>query len=113
MNSKSSGCSSKGVHVSSAELPRPVEPPSPGSRFLEEIREKPAAILRLLDGESEFARVAGELRERGATTLRMAAHGSSDNAASYGVYALGLQPGWTAFRDSISLTVYYGAELDL
>ena len=43
----------------------------------------------------------------------MVGHGSSDNAASYGVYAFGLLPGWTALRDSISLTVYYGAELDM
>jgi glucosamine--fructose-6-phosphate aminotransferase (isomerizing) len=28
------------------------------------------------------------------------------------VYAFGLLPGWTAVRDSISLVVYYGAELD-
>ena len=41
--------------------------------------------------------------ERGATTVRMVGHGSSDNAASYGVYAFGLLPGWTALRDSISL----------
>jgi glucosamine--fructose-6-phosphate aminotransferase (isomerizing) len=43
----------------------------------------------------------------------MVGHGSSDNAASYGVYAFGLLPGWTALRDSISLSVYYGAEIDL
>ena len=43
----------------------------------------------------------------------MVGHGSSDNAASYGVYAFGLLPAWTAMRDSISLSVYYGAELDL
>ena len=42
----------------------------------------------------------------------MVAHGSSDNAASYGVYAFGLLAGQTAIRDSISLTVYYGAKLD-
>jgi glucosamine--fructose-6-phosphate aminotransferase (isomerizing) len=101
------------VHVSSAELPRPVESTPPGSRFLEEIREQPSALLRLLEGDSDFERVAAEMNERGATTIRMAGHGSSDNAASYGVYAFGLQPHWTAFRDSISLTVYYGAELDL
>jgi glutamine---fructose-6-phosphate transaminase (isomerizing) len=28
------------------------------------------------------------------------------------VYAFGLLPGWTALRDSISLTVYYGASID-
>jgi glutamine---fructose-6-phosphate transaminase (isomerizing) len=45
--------------------------------------------------------------------VRMVGHGSSDNAASYGVYAFGLLPAWTALRDSISLSVYYGAEVDL
>ena len=44
--------------------------------------------------------------------VRMVGHGSSDNAASYGVYAFGLLAGLTALRDSISLTVYYGAKLD-
>ena len=45
--------------------------------------------------------------------VRLVGHGSSDNAASYAVYAFGLLPGWTALRDSISLSVYYGADLDL
>jgi glutamine---fructose-6-phosphate transaminase (isomerizing) len=44
--------------------------------------------------------------------VRLVGHGSSDAAASYGVYAFGLLPGWTAFRDSISLSTYYRAELD-
>ena len=85
----------------------------PGARFLEEIREQPAALLRLLEGDADFARVAAEIRERKAITIRMVGHGSSDNAASYGVYAFGLLPGWTALRDSISLTTYYDAKLDL
>ena len=46
------------------------------------------------------------------SSIRFAGHGSSDNAASYGVYAFGLLPGWTALRDSISLSVYYGARLE-
>lgn len=87
--------------------------PSPGSRFLAEIREQPDALLRLLEQGSDYARVAETIRERDATTIRMVGHGSSDNAASFGVYAFGLLPGWTALRDSISLTVYYGAKLDL
>jgi len=53
------------------------------------------------------------MRDRGATTVRLVGHGSSDNAASYGVYAFGLLPRWTAFRDSITLTVYYESALDL
>jgi fructoselysine-6-P-deglycase FrlB-like protein len=43
----------------------------------------------------------------------MVGHGSSDNAASYGVYAFGLLPRWTALRDSITLTVYYRTPLDM
>jgi glutamine---fructose-6-phosphate transaminase (isomerizing) len=85
----------------------------PGARFLAEIREQPEALARLLAAAEEFERVAAEIHERQATTIRMVGHGSSDNAASYGVYAFGLLPGWTALRDSISLTVYYGAELDM
>ena len=45
--------------------------------------------------------------------MRMVGHGSSDNAASYGIYAFGLLPRWTALRDSITLTVHYGTPLDL
>jgi glucosamine--fructose-6-phosphate aminotransferase (isomerizing) len=84
-----------------------------GSRFLAEIEEQPRALERLLARAGDFERVATEIRRRGTTTIRMVGHGSSDNAASYGVYAFGLLPGWTALRDSISLTVYYGARLDL
>ena len=102
------------MNVSSAEARRgPLPPAEAGSRFLAEIGEQPAALLRLLEQRADFERVAGEILERGATTIRMVGHGSSDNAASYGVYAFGLLPGWTALRDSISLTVYYGAELDM
>ena len=103
--------SSTGGHVSSADQPAVM--PEPGSRFLAEIREQPTALRRLLDLRAEFERVAGEMVERRATTVRMVGHGSSDNAASFGVYAFGLLPRWTALRDSISLTVYYGADLDM
>ena len=104
-----------GGNVSSAEAAAEAPRPSvePGSRFLSEIGEQPLALLRLLEHAPEFERVAAEILERGATTIRMVGHGSSDNAASYGVYAFGLLPGWTALRDSISLTVYYGAQLDM
>jgi glucosamine--fructose-6-phosphate aminotransferase (isomerizing) len=89
------------------------EPGGPGALFLREIREQPAALERLLAEEDRYAAVAESMRARGLTTVRMVGHGSSDNAASYGVYAFGLLPGWTALRDSISLSVYYGAQIDL
>ena len=53
------------------------------------------------------------MRDRDARLVRMVGHGSSDNAASYGVYAFGLLPHWTAMRDSITLTVHYGTPLDM
>jgi glucosamine--fructose-6-phosphate aminotransferase (isomerizing) len=88
-------------------------PAPPGADFLAEIREQPRALRALLEHERTYARVAARARERGATTVRMVGHGSSDNAASYGVYAFGLLPSWTALRDSITLTAYYDAQLEL
>jgi glutamine---fructose-6-phosphate transaminase (isomerizing) len=84
-----------------------------GELLLTEIREQPAALERLLGQEAAFASLGERLGRRPAPVVRLVGHGSSDNAASYGVYAFGLLPGWTALRDSISLTVYYGAKLDL
>ncbi len=93
-------------------LPQAGEP-IVGSLLLSEIREQPAVLRRLADQGESFQRVADEAVARGTRIVRMVAHGSSDNAASSGVYAFGLLPGWTAVRDSISLSVYYGAEVDL
>lgn len=84
----------------------------PGELYLAEIREQPAALERLLAQEEAFASVARAMAERNPAIVRLVGHGSSDNAASYGVYAFGLLSGWTALRDSISLTVYYRAKLD-
>jgi glucosamine--fructose-6-phosphate aminotransferase (isomerizing) len=88
-------------------------PAEPGAQLRAEIYEQPLALARLLEYDGEYARVAEAARARAATIVRMVGHGSSDNAASYGVYAFGLLPRWTALRDSISLTVYYGSSLDM
>jgi glutamine---fructose-6-phosphate transaminase (isomerizing) len=85
----------------------------PGALFLAEIREQPQALLRLVEQESHVESVARAIVERAPAVVRLVGHGSSDAAASYGVYAFGLLPGWTAMRDSISLTVYYDAQLNL
>lgn len=84
-----------------------------GELFRAEIREQPAAIRRLVDQEAEFGAVAKRLAAFAPELVRLVGHGSSDNAAAYGVYAFGLLPRWTALRDSISLSIYYGAELDV
>jgi glutamine---fructose-6-phosphate transaminase (isomerizing) len=91
----------------------PAELEPPGTHFLTEIRSQPAALRGLLEYSDEYARVAATARARAATTVRMVGHGSSDNAASFGVYAFGLLSRWTALRDSISLTVYYATGLDM
>ena len=96
-------------------MERAVAEPAPrpdltDSVLLREIREQPAALARLLEHRAEYRSVARILRARGVDLVRLVGHGSSDNAASYGVYAFGLLPGWTAVRDSISLAVYYEAE---
>jgi glucosamine--fructose-6-phosphate aminotransferase (isomerizing) len=80
--------------------------------MLGEIREQPAAIRRLLSHEKEIARIGERLKADPPKTVRLVGHGTSDNAATFGVYAFGLLPGWTALRDSISLNIYYDAELD-
>jgi glucosamine--fructose-6-phosphate aminotransferase (isomerizing) len=84
-----------------------------GSLFRSEIREQPAALERLLERRDDFAAVADEIAARRPDAIRLVGHGSSDNAASYGVYVFGLLPGWTAFRDSISLATYYEADVDV
>jgi glutamine---fructose-6-phosphate transaminase (isomerizing) len=94
-------------------MSRAAGPRNPGELFLREIREQPQALVRLLEQEPEVDAVTEAMRERSPSVVRLVGHGSSDAAASFGVYAFGLLPGWTAMRDSISLTVYYDAKIDL
>jgi glucosamine--fructose-6-phosphate aminotransferase (isomerizing) len=91
--------------------PSPAEP-VPGELFSAEIREQPAAIARLVEQRRLYATVGRKLAKLQPSVVRLVGHGSSDNAAAYGVYAFGLLPGWTAMRDSMSLTIYYGARVD-
>jgi glucosamine--fructose-6-phosphate aminotransferase (isomerizing) len=91
--------------------PSPVEPAA-GELFSSEIREQPAAIARLLEQRRLYTSAGRKLAKLQPSVVRLVGHGSSDNAASYGVYAFGLLPGWTAMRDSMSLTIYYDARVD-
>jgi glucosamine--fructose-6-phosphate aminotransferase (isomerizing) len=83
---------------------------SGGRFFLDEIREQPAALRALLAAEEELEATGRRIAER-RRLVRLVAHGSSDHAAAFGVYAFGVLAGWSAMRDSISLSVYYQAEL--
>jgi glucosamine--fructose-6-phosphate aminotransferase (isomerizing) len=64
------------------------------------VREQPGVIRRL----------AVDALPRG-KRVRLVGHGSSQTAATYGAYALRLA-GYDAAVDSISLAIYYGAEVD-
>lgn len=85
----------------------------PGKLFFEEIYQQPAVLARLAGLAAEFDEVGAEIRRRGIRSVRLVGHGSSDNAASFGVYAFGQIAGLTAFRDSISLPVYFGVDFDV
>ena len=88
-------------------------PDPAGAWFRAEIVEQPDALLRLLDGAATIVEAGRAIRRRRPRFVRLVAHGSSDNAAVYGTYAFGLLGGIPAFRDSISLSVYYGVEHEL
>jgi glucosamine--fructose-6-phosphate aminotransferase (isomerizing) len=88
-------------------------PDRAGAWFRAELAEQPAALLRLLDGAAAAADAGRAIRRRRPRFVRLVGHGSSDNAAVYGTYAFGLLGGVPGFRDSISLSVYYGAEHDI
>ena len=67
-----------------------------------EIREQPAAHSPAsFEQRRLYATVGRKLAKLQPSVVRLVGHGSSDNAAAYGVYAFGLLPGWTAMRDSI------------
>ena len=95
-----------------AYRPNPTSSAAPGALMLSEIREQPAALRRLLQETAHIKTVAEKIRAREPSIIRLVGHGTSDNAATFGVYAFGLQCGRTALRDSISLTVYYEAPLE-
>lgn len=84
-----------------------------GALLLSEIREQPDALRRLAGQRKAIAKLVKKIERYQPQMVRLVAHGSSDNAASYGVYSFGLMPALTCFRDSISLNLYYGAQLRL
>jgi glucosamine--fructose-6-phosphate aminotransferase (isomerizing) len=97
--------------VTGAEAAMPES--EPGSLFRSEIYDQPAALERLLADWPEISRVGRAVAQRAPLLVRLVGHGTSDNAAAFVTYAFGLLAGATAFRDSISLSVYYGAALDV
>lgn len=83
------------------------------SLLRQEIYEQPAALVRLLQAATAFSDARRLLSAHRTRAIRLIGHGSSDNAACYGVYAFALLARLPAVRDSISLPVYYGTETSL
>ena len=81
------------------------------SVMLDEIRQQPEVLRRLASRRRAFRDAADEIRRGSPQLFRFVAHGSSDNAATFGTYALGLLARVTAMRESISLAIYYRAAL--
>lgn len=77
-----------------------------------EIAEQPDALRRVVGQRRHLREVAAAIVDAKPNVVRLVGHGTSDNVATYGVYAFGLLAGWTALRDSISLSVYYDAPID-
>jgi glucosamine--fructose-6-phosphate aminotransferase (isomerizing) len=85
------------------------------STFFEaELREQPAVLKRLLEtGRTRTEAVAARIRERSPRFGVLAARGSSDNAARYGQYLLGIRNGFLAALATPSVFTYYGARPSL
>lgn len=78
--------------------------------LIDEIREQPAAARRLLaDGPADFAPIAAVLAERRPRFCVLAARGSSDNAALYAQYLLGIRNGLLVALATPSAITLYGA----
>lgn len=78
--------------------------------FEAELREQPAVLGHLLSaGRSAAQAAADRIRARAPRFAVLAARGSSDNAARYAQYLLGIENGLTAALATPSLFTHYGA----
>jgi glucosamine--fructose-6-phosphate aminotransferase (isomerizing) len=78
--------------------------------FEREIREQPESLARLLrDGREAVEKAAAAIRARNPQWVIIAARGSSDNAARYAQYVLGLRNQLAVGLATPSLFTLYGA----
>jgi glucosamine--fructose-6-phosphate aminotransferase (isomerizing) len=80
----------------------------------EEIHEQPAVLRRLLrEGRGAAEETAALLRQKDAHWIYLAARGSSDHAATYAKYALGIRNRIPISLAAPSIFSLYGTALDL
>ena len=73
-----------------------------------EIFEQPDAWRRVISDQREIESAAAAIKSLNPTLVRIAAHGTSGNAALYASYILRLMCGYTVVRDSVAMPLYYG-----
>ena len=84
------------------------------SLMLEEIRQQPEVLARILQQEQPKIRQLGEtLRKRDIRLIILVARGSSDNAAQFGRYLLEISTGIPVSLAAPSVYTLYGAKLHL
>ncbi len=82
----------------------------PSELVRDEIAEQPEVVARLLSSApTALETVARQMLARGVRLVVFAARGTSDNAAIYGQYLLGLRNGLAVSLATPSLTTLYGA----
>ena len=79
----------------------------------EEIGEQPAVVARLAADLTPFREAAAAARAAGVRFALFAARGTSDNAATYGLYLAGIHAGLPAGLAAPSVVTRYGATLAL
>ncbi|MDQ7035776.1 MAG: hypothetical protein Q9P01_13370 [Anaerolineae bacterium] len=79
-----------------------------------EIHEQPDVIQRLLTEEAENVKqITQAIREAKPTFVMIAARGTSDNAARYAQYTLGIFAGMPVALVTPSAHTLYGAQIDM
>jgi glucosamine--fructose-6-phosphate aminotransferase (isomerizing) len=82
--------------------------------FESDLLDQPATLRGLIaEGRAEAEAAAERIHSRGARFAVLAARGSSDNAARYAQYVLGIRNGMVAALAAPSIVTRYGAEPDM
>lgn len=84
------------------------------SYLAQEIQEQPSVIKRFLAKENEnIAKIAAVIREFDPTYVLIAARGTSDNAARYAQYLMGIEAGLTVSLATPSVHTLYGSNIKM
>src|SRR5947207_12883236 len=82
--------------------------------LVSELAESPAVVERLLrDARGRLRELAGRVEQRGIDAVFLAARGTSDHAATYAQYVLGIRNGLATGLAVPSVQSVYGAHPDV